>query len=53
MAFATTTGAGLEHLKELTNLQDIDARKTHVTAAGADKLRQALPKVKVSIRDSE
>ena len=43
----------LDHLKELTNLRNLYVQKTNVTVAGAAKLRQALPQVKVSIRDSE
>ena len=42
------TDAGLQHLKGLTNLQSLHLTHTFVTASGVFKLRQALPKCKIS-----
>ena len=39
---------GLQHLKGLTNLLYLELLRTDVTATGVKKLRQALPKCKIS-----
>jgi hypothetical protein len=40
--------AGLENLAKLSKLKDLSVSFTKVTADGATKLQQALPKVKVT-----
>jgi TPR repeat protein len=42
------TDAGLKGLEGLTNLETLNVRNTKVTAAGVERLRKALPKVKVT-----
>ena len=41
------TDAGLEYLKELTQLQQLDLDGTQVTDAGVTKLQQALPNCEI------
>lgn len=38
---------GLEHVKGLTNLQELDLRGTQVTEEGVKKLQEALPNCKI------
>ena len=45
------TDAGLEHLKGLTNLEELDLRWTKVTDAGVAKLQQALPNCEIRWND--
>lgn len=40
---------GLEHLQGLVELQNLYLADTQVTAAGTDRLKQALPKVQISM----
>ena len=44
------TNAGLEHLKGLTSMQELDLRGTQVSDAGAEELKKALPGVEVNWR---
>jgi len=39
------TDAGLEHLKGLASLEKLNHRNTKITAAGAKKPRETLPKM--------
>jgi hypothetical protein len=41
------TDAGLEHLKNLTRLKELDLYDTKVTAAGVAELQKALPKCQI------
>ena len=41
------TDAGLDHLKELKNLQMVFVFGTKVTDEGVKKLKEALPKAKI------
>jgi hypothetical protein len=43
--------AGLEHLAGLTTLTNVDAVRTKVAMAGAEKLKKALPKVFMTVGD--
>ncbi len=47
------TDAGLIHLKELKGLQTVCLSSTNVTAAGVEKLRAALPGVKIAAPSHE
>lgn len=40
--------AGIRHLEGLTKLTELDLRKTRVTAAGIDRLHQALPHCRIT-----
>jgi hypothetical protein len=42
------TDAGLEHLKRLTQLEQLDLYETKVTRADVEELQQALPKCKIT-----
>ena len=44
LTFSEISDPGLEHLKGLTKLQELDVIRTRVSAAGVKKLQQALPK---------
>jgi len=44
---AGLTDAGIRHLEGLTNLTALDLRKTKASAAGIERLHQALPKCKI------
>ena len=39
---------GLEHLKGLTSLRELNVRQTKVTDAGVANLRKSLPKLKIT-----
>jgi hypothetical protein len=43
LEFTQVTDAGLAHLKGLTKLNYLTASRTHVTVAGLNELKQALP----------
>ena len=47
LANTSVTDAGLEHLKGLTKLKELDLESTNVTDAGVKKLQQALPNCKI------
>ncbi len=44
---ASLSDAGIRHLEGLTNLTALDLRKTKASAAGIDRLRQALPTCRI------
>ena len=41
------TDAGLEHLKGLTGLRELDLVETQITDSGVQQLKQSLPKLTV------
>jgi hypothetical protein len=47
LAGTQVTDAGLPHLKALTKLSALDLDNTHVTDAGVNKLKRALPRLKL------
>ncbi len=47
------TDAGLVHLKALANLRSLSVRGTQVTNAGANRLRESLPKCQILVGTTE
>jgi hypothetical protein len=48
---STVTDAGVPHLARLKNLTDLDISRTEITDAGAEKLREQLPKCRVFLKN--
>ena len=46
------TSAGLDHLRKLRNLVELDVTETKVTAGGVDRLQRYLPRLKIVWADS-
>jgi hypothetical protein len=47
------TNAGLEHLKGLTQLKALRLERDHVTDAAVQRLQQALPNCRITVRASQ
>jgi hypothetical protein len=45
------TDSGLQHLRRLTKLRQVNVRMTQVTSAGAKELQRNLPKAMISYGD--